>query len=73
MEVYKIFEGDDEINRIVANKDFVAPYCEENGYTYELEVPPPPPEPEPVLTEQEATDAMLVDHEYRITMLEMGL
>jgi len=30
---------------------------------------PPPPEP----TAQDDTDALLVDHEYRLTMLELGL
>ena len=32
---------------------------------------PEPVEPEP--TPQEDTDAMLVDHEYRITLLELGV
>lgn len=31
------------------------------------------PEPAPEPTPQEDTDAMLVDHEYRMTMLELGL
>lgn len=32
------------------------------------------PEPEPELpTAQEDTDAMLVDHEYRLTLLELGV
>lgn len=30
---------------------------------------PPPPEP----TEQEDNDAMLVNHEYRLTLIELGL
>lgn len=34
-------------------------------------VPEPEPEHEP--TEQEDTDAMLIDHEYRLTLLELGL
>lgn len=75
MSVYKIYQGGEEINRIVADEEFVEEYCPKHGYTYELEPEPepvdPPEPPEP--TEQETTDAMLVDHEYRITMLEMGL
>lgn len=35
--------------------------------------PEPEPEPEPVPDPQDDTDAMLVDHELRITMLELGL
>lgn len=32
-----------------------------------------PPEPEPEPTPQEDTDALLVDHEYRLTLLELGV
>ena len=32
-----------------------------------------PPEAEPEPTEQEDASAMLVDHEYRLTLLELGL
>ena len=32
---------------------------------------PEPPKPEP--TEQDDVDAMLVDHEYRLTLLELGV
>ena len=36
-------------------------------------VPEPEPEPEPEPTAQADTDAMLVDHEYRLTLLELGV
>lgn len=36
-------------------------------------IPEPEPEPEPEPTAQDDTDAMLVDHEYRLTLLELGL
>lgn len=36
-------------------------------------VPEPTPEPTPKPTAQDDTDAMLVDHEYRITLLELGV
>lgn len=36
-------------------------------------VPEPEPEPDPEPTAQDDTDAMLVDHEYRLTMLELGV
>ena len=32
-----------------------------------------PAEPEPEPTAQEDTEAMMVDHEYRLTLLELGL
>lgn len=33
----------------------------------------PEAEPEPEPTAQEDTDAMLIDHEYRLTLLELGV
>lgn len=36
-------------------------------------VPEPEPEAEAEPTAQDDTDSMLVDHEYRITLLELGL
>lgn len=35
--------------------------------------PDPEPVPDPVPTEADDTAAMLVDHEYRLTMIELGL
>lgn len=37
------------------------------------EVPPPQPEPAPSPAAQDDTDAMLLDHEYRIVLLELGI
>lgn len=71
MPVYKIFEGGEEINRIVADEDFVVPYCEENGYTYELEVPPEPrPGPEP--TQAPTTEDRLAAVESAVLAMMMG-
>jgi hypothetical protein len=36
-------------------------------------MPEPDPIPAPEPTAQDDTDAMLVDHEYRLTLLELGL
>ena len=36
-------------------------------------VPEPEPQPEPAPTEEDDTASMLVDHEYRLTLLELGL
>ena len=46
MGVYKIYKDSEEINRIVSGEDFVADYCSENGYTYELEPETETPEEE---------------------------
>lgn len=37
------------------------------------DIPEPEPEPEPEPTEEEDLAAMAVDHEYRLTLLELGL
>lgn len=42
-----IYKDGEYINRIVADEEFAAAYCADNGYTYELEPDPAPPEPEP--------------------------
>lgn len=59
-----IFKDGKKINRIVADEDFAAAYCAENGYTYTMEPdPPPPPEPEPVYTETQILGQQLTDLE----------
>lgn len=50
---YKIFENGEEINVIVASEEFVADYCERNGYTFEEAPIPTPPMPEPETPETE--------------------
>lgn len=55
--IYKIFENDIEVNRIVADETFVTEYCAENGYTYELEPPIPKPEPA-IIDEYTDTDVL---------------
>ena len=68
--IYKIYKNGTYENTIIADLDFVIPYCEENGYTYELEeLPQPEPTPDP----QTDTDELLVDLAYRTTLLELGL
>ena len=36
-------------------------------------IPEPEPEPIPEPTAQDDTDAMMVDHEYRLTLMELGV
>ena len=69
---FKIYGNGVYINTIVADEAFAANYCEKNGFTYEAETLPAPiaePAPDP----QADTDAMLIDHELRLTMLELGI
>lgn len=58
--VYLIFKDNKLLNRIVADQEFIAPYCAENGYTWEEEPEPePPPEPEPEPTADEVLSTLL--------------
>ena len=69
---YKILKGNEVINKIVADHDFVETYCKENGYTYELLLQPEPESEETGPSQDEDLMAMAIDHEYRLTLLELG-
>ena len=48
----------------------------ENGVVKSIngaEVPETEPEPKPEHTAQDDVDAMIVDHEYRLTLIELGV
>ena len=51
---YNLYNNGELVNTIVASEDFVIPYAESMGYTYELVPEPPAPEPEPEPTPEEA-------------------
>lgn len=48
---YEIYSGDELVNTIVADAQFVATYCEANGYTYSARAETPAPAPEPTTDE----------------------
>lgn len=48
---YDIYSGDTWVNAIVAGADFVASYCETNGYTFKERPATPEPDPEPTTDE----------------------
>lgn len=70
---YKIFEDGKVINTIVGSEGFVFHFCKEHGYTYEEDIRPDPKPVEAEPTAEEDLLAMAVDHEYRITLLELGI
>ena len=70
--VYRILKDGKEVNTIVSDLFFVSAYCEKNGYAYE-EIPELEDDVEIEPSAQDDTDAMLIDHEYRLTLLELGL
>lgn len=50
---YKLLKDGELVNTIVASEEFIIPYAESMGYTYELVPEPPAPEPEPEPTPEE--------------------
>lgn len=72
---YLILDKDgNTVNRVIASEEFVIDYCKKHGHTYKEEIRPDSDSaPDPERTEEDDTAAMLVDHEYRLTLLELGL
>lgn len=70
---FTILKDGELINTIVASEKFVKTYCERCGYTYVASLLPEPEPVEPEPTPDDDRDAMLVDLEYRVTLLELGL
>lgn len=71
---YIIKKDGAEVNRIVADEAFCLEHYNSGGYSFEEEQPETVPEPAgqgPSAAED--TAAMLIDHEYRLTLLELGL
>lgn len=55
--IYDIYKDGTLVNTIVANEDFVVPYCQENGYTYiERAAQTPPQQPEEKTVESRVAD-----------------
>lgn len=52
--IYNLYNNGELVNTIVASEDFIIPYADSMGYTYELVPEPPAPEPEPEPTPEEA-------------------
>lgn len=77
--LYKILQSEDENEIILSevmlqwseeNEKIAKANAYEGKYTVEeIEMNEPAVEP----TAQDDTDAMLIDHEYRLTLLELGL
>lgn len=70
MAKYNLYKDGEFVNAIEADLMFTMAYCQTQGFTFE-EIPFEQINPEP--TEEDDTAAMLVDHEYRLTLLELGL
>lgn len=71
---FDIFESGKRINCIVATKDFCEKYCATNGYEYlEVEKKETSHPEGASLTRDDEIDAMIVEQEYRLTLIELGV
>ena len=69
--VYKIIDRNGNVANIIeADEDFAKTLAEEIGGTYEEEHRS---EPTPERSHQDDVDEMIVDHEYRLTLIELGV
>lgn len=68
---YNILSNGKTINTIVADEDFCKRYCEKKGYTYTAM--DDTTDSTPLSSPQSDIDAMLIDHEYRLTLIEIGV
>lgn len=69
----QLYKDGEPFNTIVATETFAEAYCAENNLTYTIIVEPEPELVEPMPTPDDDRDAMLVDLEYRVTLLELGI
>lgn len=56
---YKLLKDGELVNTIVASEDFIIPYAESMGYTFEKVPEEPKPEIEPEPTSEELLDILL--------------
>lgn len=68
--IFRILKDGVIVNTIDSDEAFAREYAESLGGTYEEEHRD---DPEPERSRQDDTDEMLIDHEYRLTMLELGV
>ena len=70
---FDIYENEKKINTIISSEDFCKNYCKSNQYTYKLsEIKDALPEI-PIFTREDEIDAILIDQEYRLTLIELGV
>lgn len=69
---WEIFDSNgDLINIIISPLEYVKEYCKDNDYTYLLSLEHSGQVQEP--SAEDDHDSMLVDQEYRLTLLELGV
>ena len=70
---FNIYKNGKRINTIVADESFCKDYCNKNNYSYTIVEDVKEESVEHILTREDEIDAMLIDHEYRLTLVELGV
>ena len=71
---FVIFDNGVKINTIISDENFCKKYCDANQYTYHIADDDCEVQTEAtVLTREDEVDAILVDQEYRLALLELGV
>ena len=68
---FNIYKDGKNINTIISDEEFCKKYCKKNNYSYAM-VEDSKKE-EYVFTREDEIDSMMIDHEYRITLIELGV
>ena len=68
---FNIYNNEKKINTIVSSEEFCKKYCNANGYNYSIV--DEPQEEQITLTREDEIDALLIEQEYRLTLLESGV
>lgn len=69
----QLFKNGEPFNTIAASEEFADAYCKANGLTYAIITEPIPESVEVEPSADEDRDAMIIDLEYRVTLLELGV
>lgn len=70
---FNIYKNGKIVNTIIADESFCKIYCEKNNYSYALVEDVEEEHNIPTMTREDEIDTMLIDHEYRLTLVELGV
>jgi hypothetical protein len=77
---FDIYKNGNKINTIISDEEFCMEYCQTHRYSYkaiEEDLPTPKEDytqpADNTITHNDDVDSMLIDHEYRLTLLELGV
>ena len=70
---FDIYNNGKKVNTIIADENFCKNYCMSNKYTYSPAEVNEPKTESILLTREDEIDAIVIDQEYRLILLELGV